>query len=822
MNLLVVSGLAAALVAQEPTAQPAPVFKAGVELVRLDVRVTDREGRPVRDLRQDEVEVVEEGEPRPVVFFQHIEEPAESYAEVASHTVAGEVSTNRGAARGHLYVLVFDQMHILPGNEQRVRLAAQRFLQTRLRRGDRVALFALPGPGPEIGFTADGRRLAGELMRVRGMAQPQVFGALGSMTVTEAFQIVRGDELVLQRVAERLQSQAAPTDFERRLDPAAAAGNATRFFSLVREDAGRIADIADGETRRLLAMFAGVLRPFRAIEGRKTVVLVSEGFHGDRIAREIYDVAAAAAESYSVITTLDVNRRGPDITESEPAGGDQAAGIHDRIAPLGTLAAETGGRLILDASQHADRVFDALADQSQDYYLVGFSPSERALKDRGAYLPVTVRVRRSGAEVMARTGFTLTDAAGRLSRDQALDRAMSAPFSQQGLPIEYTTYVLRGSASGLQRVILSLAVELPIADKNHHQPADIGFVVRSVADGRVAATGRDVINLPERRASAGTTGRGTYHVQFELSAGDYLMRSVVREPGGLVGSADRRFSVRALDGPALTSGDLVLSTVRGDLPVRPAAYTNDGLSGVIELYGRTVEQLRAARVNVDLVPIGAANPVSSAAADLQEIRNTGAGAARAARIDIPLGGVTPGMYVARARVMVGGDTAAEAVREVEVRSGQRIASNELTGADEFDPADVVGGAIARQFAASLRGNPSPGADAALRGIERLGARDYAQAVAELEAALEAAPSSAATAFLLGWAFHGAGDDRQAISAWRRGAFIDPTFVPVHLALAEMYVRLSQPALAVQALRAGLTALPGSPELLDRLSRLEGQ
>jgi len=76
------------------------------------------------------------------------------------------------------------------------------------------------------------------------------------------------------------------------------------------------------------------------------------------------------------------------------------------------------------------------------------------------------------------------------------------------------------------------------------------------------------------------------------------------------------------------------------------------------------------------------------------------------------------------------------------------------------------------------------------------------------------------AFLLGWAFHGAGDDRQAISAWRRAAFVDPTLVPAHLALAEIYVRLSQPALAMQALRAGLAALPQSPELLDRLHQLE--
>jgi VWFA-related protein len=202
--------LATVVAAQEP-----PTFKAGVELVRLDVRVVGADNRPIRDLRQDEVEIVEDGATRPVVFFQHIEEPTESYAEIASHTVAGEVSTNRGAARGHLYVLVFDQLHIAPGNEQRARQAAERFVQTRLRPGDRVALYALPGPGPQVAFSGDRRRVLAELIKVRGMATPTAFSALGTMTVQEAFQIDRGDQRALQQVAERFQSQNAPTDARR-------------------------------------------------------------------------------------------------------------------------------------------------------------------------------------------------------------------------------------------------------------------------------------------------------------------------------------------------------------------------------------------------------------------------------------------------------------------------------------------------------------------------------------------------------------------------------------------------------------------------------
>src|SRR5580765_4887181 len=171
----------AAALTQDGAPQQAvpPVFRAGVELVRLDVRVTDADGRPIPDLRQAEVEVLEGGRQRPVVFFQHIEQTDEPYAEVARRTVASEVSTNQGAARGHLYVLVFDQLHIPPGGEQRARLAMERFITTKLKPGDRVALYALPGPGPDVPFTADRTRLLRDLQKVRGMSERQAFGAMG-------------------------------------------------------------------------------------------------------------------------------------------------------------------------------------------------------------------------------------------------------------------------------------------------------------------------------------------------------------------------------------------------------------------------------------------------------------------------------------------------------------------------------------------------------------------------------------------------------------------------------------------------------------------
>ncbi len=174
--------------------QPQATFKAGVELVRLDVRVVDGAGLPVKDLKANEVQVLEGDTQRPVVLFQHVAEPVGSYLETARRTIGAEVSTNQGSPRGHLYVFVFDENHISPGNEARARQAVDRFLHTRVKPGDRVALYALPGPGPQIPFTGNVALALAELPKVRGMLDRTGLTPIGDMTDYEAFQITRGND----------------------------------------------------------------------------------------------------------------------------------------------------------------------------------------------------------------------------------------------------------------------------------------------------------------------------------------------------------------------------------------------------------------------------------------------------------------------------------------------------------------------------------------------------------------------------------------------------------------------------------------------------
>lgn len=849
MRAILLAGFVAAA-ALRATAQEPPTFKSGIDLVRFDVRVVDEAGRPITDIKPEELEIREGGKLLPVVLFQRITEPAESYVDAALRAVTAEVSSNDAFPRGHLYILIFDQQHIAPGNEQRARVAAEQFIRRRVRPSDRVALFAIPGPGPQVGFTADKLRAIGELERIRGSYERAVASPLGTMTAYEAHRVVQGDERLITELMARMGT-AGDTDVTA-ARVGAAADDPSVARRLLQENARSIVNQTDSASRQFLQRLSDVIASFRDIEGRKTVVLFSEGFFQDNLSRELEAVAAAAAQSYCVFHTFDLNQRGIGVTDAHMSDTTMATEIQARIAPLSTLAVETDGMMLLDASARSQQALDLLANQAQDYYLVGFTPSEDARLRRGTYRRVTIKVKRSGARVSARTGYALKPELTAADRRRAINTVLGAPFVQQGLKIDYTTYVMKSPETGRHRVVLSLTADLPVRSKAA-DAADVVFVARDVRDGRVVASGTDSIPLPAAPRDGGALGSGTWRVQFNVPAGSYLMRTVVREPGGLVGSADRRVEVRPLDGPDVTVSDLVIGSGLGGLPVRPRTYTGDGLAGVIEAYGRTPVQLQGLNVKVELRrPDGVA--VATLGATLQDAEQDDTGLSRRASFLLPLADVQPGDYLAHAVVTARGEVVAERTRQVQVLEGRApaatAADTHQTATETISPAEVARGDLARTYIAALRSRAqgTPAAEAARRAVEgrwehvelelgRLASdagvvaqalrgfalfvrEDYSGAAAALEQARTAEPQNALTSFFLGWAHEGAGDARAAIGAWRNAARLDPSLVSAHLALADGYLRLSEPALAMQALKAGLTALPSSPELQARLSQIE--
>ena len=56
-----------------PPADGQPIFRAGINFVRVDVIVTDRSGNPVADLTQDDFELAEDGKPQTVETFRLVQ-----------------------------------------------------------------------------------------------------------------------------------------------------------------------------------------------------------------------------------------------------------------------------------------------------------------------------------------------------------------------------------------------------------------------------------------------------------------------------------------------------------------------------------------------------------------------------------------------------------------------------------------------------------------------------------------------------------------------------------------------------------------------------
>ena len=267
--------------------------------------------------------------------------------------------------------------------------------------------------------------------------------------------------------------------------------------------------------------------------------------------------------------------------------------------------------------------------------------------------------------------------------------------------------------------------------------------------------------------------------------------------------------------------------------MRPAGYVDEGLAGAMEIYARRPSDLEDADVTIDLFQVGSDSPLRSVKADLGDTRPVSGGAARAANIAMPLTGVEPGEYVARATLRGHGETVTEVMRQVEVLPG-RAPAGPASLEERVTPLMVVNGELGHRFVARIKETSNdpgvanaldaasrgawdkviealPGADDghgaaghALRGLAFFAAARFEDAEQAMGRASALDPQSALASFFLGWIRVASGRRPEAISAWRQAVALDRTLVSAYLALADTV----REALAPRTRRAG--AQRGSP------------
>jgi len=128
-RIVLIALIPAALAAQ----QTQPVFKAGVQLIEVDVQVTDQNGNAVRGLTRADFTILEDDVPQEIAELTFVDLPIEPRAERRADlkSVESDVATNTG--EGRMYVL-------LPSHGERARLVARRFVEEVVGPNDQVAL----------------------------------------------------------------------------------------------------------------------------------------------------------------------------------------------------------------------------------------------------------------------------------------------------------------------------------------------------------------------------------------------------------------------------------------------------------------------------------------------------------------------------------------------------------------------------------------------------------------------------------------------------------------------------------------------------------
>ena len=129
----------------------APTFRAGVDLVTVDVTVLDRNGRPIDDLKPEDFTVKIDGTSRRVVAAELVKAGADANVKQGQ---TGSVAFDAGRTPVRKILIAVDQLAIPPGSLRPLLDAAGRFIDS-LAPKDLVGLVTFPGPGPRTDFTTD-------------------------------------------------------------------------------------------------------------------------------------------------------------------------------------------------------------------------------------------------------------------------------------------------------------------------------------------------------------------------------------------------------------------------------------------------------------------------------------------------------------------------------------------------------------------------------------------------------------------------------------------------------------------------------------------
>ena len=535
--------------AQKP-GEPGFRVKVTTEIVLVNVIARDKKGNLIRDLKQSDFTVYEDGQKQQVSSFDFENVDELQTAGAAGTTVTGAAGGETGsllrptqenleARDRRLMLLFFDFSAMEPEEIDRAVEAGKKYVQTNMQPADMVALVSLAtNMNLDLDFSADRKK---------------ILSVLSSYNGTEGQGFETGTTGSSEGAAETSGAYTADdTDYN--------------TFS------------AD---RKLLAL-QSIMQAMGKIPQKKSLVYFSNGITQSGVDNQSALRAATAAAVRANVAIYPVDVRG--LSAFPPGGQAQAASLHGQSAYSGasvlsdlngndasqetlyTLAADTGGKAFMDTNDLSG-VFSQVQKDTSAYYVLGYT-STNHLKD-GHFRRLKVQLNRPDVKLEYRAGYYADrdyQHMKQVDREEQLEDELAADLPQTDVAVYAGTAYFRADDSHYF-LSVSLVVpgsQIPFVQDKDKDNATLD-IIGQVREGGKFPVGRlrDTVKLAVDSSQQVRRKNVQYNTSFMLAPGNYHLKFIVRENRtGRMGSFETDVRIPDLRKTAMRMSSVVLSSQR--------------------------------------------------------------------------------------------------------------------------------------------------------------------------------------------------------------------------------------------------------------------
>jgi VWFA-related protein len=447
-SALIVLALTAVSAAQQPT------FHTEANYIRVDVYATDIHGVPIRDLKQDDFEIFDDGQPQKVAAFQHIEIQTGTPQDLRHdpNNVA-DMRAQMNDPNARVFALFLDITHVTVGQSHEMRQPLTDMLDHMIGQNDLIGVMTPRMSAKDVTFARKTNTIESFITKYWD------WGESGNVIVNDP--VERNYEMCYPGIIKEdccTDPQCTPEKMEHLSD----AGYAQEMILRRRESMAL-------DSLEELIHYLGAVR-----EERSAVVLVSPGWSlfqpNSRLARPLHCNEAPGKP------TIGVDPNGGKLTNRPPAGGGAFANIsndcerdrlnlaqiddvrrfqripdmanranvsfypidpgglragtsagenraiENHLDTLRVLANDTDGLAVVNTND-LDKGVQRLTADLSSYYLLGYYSTN--MKFDGKFHSIKVRVNRSGIQIRNRRGY-LAPSPG---ETRAAEAAAGSPLS---------------------------------------------------------------------------------------------------------------------------------------------------------------------------------------------------------------------------------------------------------------------------------------------------------------------------------------------------------------------------------------------------------